>query len=954
MKKIFSFLAAMMLLVGSASATTIYCQMDKDWWKADDAAVGVYTWDGNGNAKVVWPGERMTPVDGVADVWSFDIDTAIYHMCIFTRVNGEGDIADWGAKTGDQVIPTDGKNLFTIANAEACWNGAECVCDGAWSVYGEEEPVANEWAKIVWTAEANADDIAEDASYTAEGSQFALILHDAGNKMAIDANDCRFGTAEAYEMYNFRIKSGGASSSTKNYFTLNIPEEGTLRLAPRTGSNAATDRALIITQGEDTLYNAIVQETQAVEVQEGEDTVKVYPYVKVAVAAGSVRVSYTAGMNFYSFAFKAGQDAPQPETAYYLVGNMNNWTLTADDAYKFVANPENEGEFVLHYTLAADDSFKVVEIASNAWYPAEGAEASNYVVDAAHAGEKDIYFRPDYQGGEDWHYGCIFVAANEVPTDAPAAAPAEPTYERYQVKAVYSAKYEADCNFGEWSSGTQYAQEAYGKKYVTNNNGYFGLEFSGMDCSEMEGLHLDVWIAADAQFDVYPIWGGTEQAKTVQLVGGQWNSINIALSEYDVITDWTNVYQIKIAGASNLTFWLNNVYFYTTQEKTVNIEDGYYLIGTMNDWDIHNLTADHKFAANPENEGEFVLHYTLAESNAFKVVSVASNEIAAWYPAEAGNFVVDFAHVGEKDIYFRPDYQGGEGWHAGCIFVAADANANPWETWFASGDSWNTETESYLEWDGENQKATVHINVDKNGQWRAQLKYHGPIAEAGKCYRVALKMKANHAINNVTIKYQDNVEMIYVNDAALAADVEYVFDQTVAGKDGGNGLMVLDFGFAKTGDIIEIYDVVIEEAECPEPQGEIAYYLVGSAKGWEAAEANLFAVNPDNAEEYIISTTLAEGEGIKVLGVQGETLTWYPDGEGNEYVVDAAHAGNVTIYFRPEGGVEGWYAGYFFVTETTGISNTAIEAKAVKFIENGQLIILKNGVKYNAQGTIVR
>lgn len=38
----------------------------------------------------------------------------------------------------------------------------------------------------------------------------------------------------------------------------------------------------------------------------------------------------------------------------------------------------------------------------------------------------------------------------------------------------------------------------------------------------------------------------------------------------------------------------------------------------------------------------------------------------------------------------------------------------------------------------------------------------------------------------------------------------------------------------------------------------------------------------------------------------------------------------------------------------TAIDNTNVDAKAVKFFENGQLIILKNGVKYNAQGAIVK
>ena len=41
-------------------------------------------------------------------------------------------------------------------------------------------------------------------------------------------------------------------------------------------------------------------------------------------------------------------------------------------------------------------------------------------------------------------------------------------------------------------------------------------------------------------------------------------------------------------------------------------------------------------------------------------------------------------------------------------------------------------------------------------------------------------------------------------------------------------------------------------------------------------------------------------------------------------------------------------------TDHTGISNTAVDTKAVKCFENGQLVIIKNGVKYNATGAIVK
>lgn len=38
----------------------------------------------------------------------------------------------------------------------------------------------------------------------------------------------------------------------------------------------------------------------------------------------------------------------------------------------------------------------------------------------------------------------------------------------------------------------------------------------------------------------------------------------------------------------------------------------------------------------------------------------------------------------------------------------------------------------------------------------------------------------------------------------------------------------------------------------------------------------------------------------------------------------------------------------------TGIENTAVESKAIKTYENGQLIVIKNGVKYNALGQIMK
>ena len=51
------------------------------------------------------------------------------------------------------------------------------------------------------------------------------------------------------------------------------------------------------------------------------------------------------------------------------------------------------------------------------------------------------------------------------------------------------------------------------------------------------------------------------------------------------------------------------------------------------------------------------------------MVEVENDAIKTWFPNEGGNYIVDQNHNGATTMYFRPDYQGGEGWFANCIFV---------------------------------------------------------------------------------------------------------------------------------------------------------------------------------------------------------------------------------------------------------------------------------------------
>ncbi len=108
-----------------------------------------------------------------------------------------------------------------------------------------------------------------------------------------------------------------------------------------------------------------------------------------------------------------------------------------------------------------------------------------------------------------------------------------------------------------------------------------------------------------------------------------------------------------------------------------------------------------------------------------------------------------------------------------------------------------------------------------------------------------------------------------------------------------------------------------------------------------------------NRSDFVINLMDAWGEGGLIAN---QTAMTAGDGYMELPLTDdlrnrLANAGHWMIQFNKESGAP------FNVTDIvlvgdfpTAISNTAVESKAVKFFENGQLVIIKNGVKYNALG----
>ncbi len=136
------------------------------------------------------------------------------------------------------------------------------------------------------------------------------------------------------------------------------------------------------------------------------------------------------------------------------------------------------------------------------------------------------------------------------------------------------------------------------------------------------------------------------------------------------------------------------------------------------------------------------------------------------------------------------------------------------------------------------------------------------------------------------------------------------------------------------------------------------YFLLGTFNVWTPSAAYQFST-PDNDGQRKVTVALEVNDQLKVAEYyRGYRIAWFPDGEDNNYVVDEKHAGSAQdVYFRADyGGADDWHAHCIYVVENdpTAIDNTAVDAKAVKMLRNGMILIIKGDKTYNVMGQIVK
>ena len=316
---------------------------------------------------------------------------------------------------------------------------------------------------------------------------------------------------------------------------------------------------------------------------------------------------------------------------YYLVGTMNNWTEA--DAYKFIVNPANDAEYMLETTLAEGDSLKV-KSDMNVWFP---DNQPNYIVDAAHAGAKTVYFRPDGQGGNDWYHGVIYIAAN-----APAPEPATPVYSYTHIKngsnSAYNTAYDVTVNEMQWSVMANLATDAstrfggksltavdkpmYTKQPMAAAIDSIVIRHLGCTSDKLKVNSIKVEVASDAAFanllDTITL--------TPNIGKNDTNTVTIALTNAVANSYYRITYNLTNSQSTNYAFQVTRIDFYG-QAAPAPVEVNYYMKnnwGAGADWSWKEMTKD----------GEtYKLDSVVFGGNGVNYNTAASDEGAVWVPA---------------------------------------------------------------------------------------------------------------------------------------------------------------------------------------------------------------------------------------------------------------------------------------------------------------------------------
>ena len=228
--------------------------------------------------------------------------------------------------------------------------------------------------------------------------------------------------------------------------------------------------------------------------------------------------------------------------------------------YKFSVTADNAGKW---NTNSFNVATEFPELAT-AWdNNANGGTGYIFSIIVANGNDAVIYFDNVYYTGIDDSW-----TAPVVEVKVPATVPT-PTHNAADVASLFSSAYTpvTTFNIGYWGQTTQAEVEKIDGKdvYKLSYFNYLGWELNkNINISDYDYMHVDFWTANQTDFGFTPISPGPKEkgykVATVKLE--EWNSYDVALSEFSDVVDLSDIFQVKFDQGNNVECYIANVYFW--------------------------------------------------------------------------------------------------------------------------------------------------------------------------------------------------------------------------------------------------------------------------------------------------------------------------------------------------------------------------------------------------------
>ncbi|MDD6674357.1 MAG: hypothetical protein PUE57_01710 [Lactimicrobium massiliense] len=450
-----------------SSTTTVYLKPNANWTQTN-ARFAAYLWNDNGNT---WVDATDTDGDGYYEV----AVPSGYNKVIFTRMNPATKENNWDTKwnqTSDLSIPTDGKNLYTIA--EGAWDEG----NGEWSTYNQSTSTSQ---VETTSAPSNTTYLQVNKNWAEGNARFAAYLWNDNGNTWVDA------TKTSDNVYAVTVPDG----YTNVIFT---------RMNPATTENNWSDVWNQTADLKVELGKVYVMAEGAWDKGNGEwknfdqpETTAPATEAPATTVAPTTEAPTTAPANTtYLQVNKNWAESNARFAAYLWNDNGNTWvsaTKTSDNVYAVTvpdgytnviftrmnpATTENNWSDVWNQTADLKVELgKVYVMAEGAWDKGNG-EWKNFDQPATTAPATEATTAPA--------------------TEAPTTAPANTTYLKVNANwAEANARFAAylwNDNGNTWVSATKYADGVYA---VAVPDGYTNIIFTRMNPATTENNWSDAW-----------------------------------------------------------------------------------------------------------------------------------------------------------------------------------------------------------------------------------------------------------------------------------------------------------------------------------------------------------------------------------------------------------------------------------------------------------------------------